>query len=629
MAPREKRGYAALVPRTPPEGLWEHACQIGRHSDDDGDLDTYGLVYKKVWVPDETPAGIMGDRMGKKLPKVLCRCSACGQESLMEYVASHTLPDGATYGFSAENANSCSDVAMSGDGFLCPVCDSPVKVKCRSRIYGDPYASNAYITSETGCMSAMLLPGEPGKRPLALICWTVRRYCNKLARDIHVILPSEAYVFDADGCTKLMGWHKAYSGTAGYFTSWYREWHEQPMGWHESWGENNHIFGLTEELLDNSCLHNSALREYMTGGLIGTSKFPVAYLRLYQTHGNVENLARSAACNILNELIREQMPNYKWANNCTGVPEISEICWNEARPSKMLGLDKQEFDMLTRRMASAELWQLFTACRRTGNRMTEDDVELAFRFGDSNLIKLAGQAPMGRICRYLLQQIERFCITKDELLEEAYVAEVDEFGEDAVPDFIDYADMYDDDTPEITASLLSDYWRMADTAGWDLNRPEVRWPKDLQSAHDRADAASKAAVAKESKHLFHKSFMALSVFSFAADGIIIRPCRTQNELTMEGEKLHHCVGGYARDVALGTASIFFIRREKKPKTPWYTLQFDPDRLKVVQNRGLRNCNPTKEVNAFVELWLCWCRDGCQRDKDGSPIISKTKERKSA
>lgn len=615
----EKRGYARMVPRTPPEGLWQHALSNGRHSDEEGDLDVYGLIYEKVWVPDETPEGMIGDRQGKKLPMVRCQCSACGEEILMDYVGNRKCTDGATYGF-WQRYRWNGEIIESGSSTLCPVCGCPVVAKCRARVGGDWYARDAYITSETGCMSAMLLPGKPGERPLALIGWTMRRYASKSGVDIHVMLPAEAYVFDRDGCTKLMGWGNSYSGNAGYFITYWREWHEQPKGWRESYGSSTPIFGLTDELLDQSCLQNAAFLEYMRSGLMGTEKFPVVYLRLYQKHPNVENLVRQGACHLLDALLRERMPNRLWENNKEGVAVLEDICWAQDRPSKMLHLDKDEYAMLMKRMAGVELWRLYVRCKVAGDRMTETDVEDAFRLGDDNLIDLAGQAPMGKICRYLLRQIELACQSPVEL-----IACGDEWDED----LDDYADP-DWNTTIIDAGLLSDYWRMANSAGWNLDLPIVRWPKDLIAAHDRAADAEETAVLKKSAVLFRKRFKQLSVFSFSAGGILIRPCRSQTELTREGEKLSHCVGGYAADVAKGEKSIFFIRRAKKPGTPWFTLQFDPQKLTVVQNHGYKNRAPTKEVKAFVELWLSWVMDGCKRDENGAPILPEVrKERKTA
>jgi hypothetical protein len=45
-------------------------------------------------------------------------------------------------------------------------------------------------------------------------------------------------------------------------------------------------------------------------------------------------------------------------------------------------------------------------------------------------------------------------------------------------------------------------------------------------------------------------------------------------------------------------SIFFIREQTNPSTPYYTLELRNG--VVIQCRGLKNCAPTKEVEAFIK-----------------------------
>lgn len=615
--------WARLVPRTPPEGLWDWAAGIGRRSDDDGSLGTFGLVYEKVYVPDESVDGMLGERAGRKIPMVRCTCSACGEEMLLNYVPASHVADGASYGFTTSE---CQGVAVvtSGDAALCPVCETPVLVKCMSKIPARETCTGApaYMTAETMVMSAALLPGEPGARPLVLTGWSCRRYCSKLGRDIRKIIPAEAYVFLPDGgCVYLVGWRTNYSGTCGYFRSFTLHWSQRERGWRESWGECDDIFGLTEDMVEESCCRNSAFYEYMTKERMLRHSTPVPYLRLWQQHPNVENLVRQGAAGLLGELMAEKMVNHRWEVNKTGLVELPEIDWEAARPSRMLGLDRDEFEMLTRRRGGVFLWRLYVGCKRAGDRLTEDDVENAFRFGDEDVLNLVGKAPMGKTLRYLLRQIE-------ECAERSYEDYMDEYGEAYDPELYEYIDANANDL--ISAQFLSDYWRMAAAAGWNLADPDVRWPKNLTAAHDRANEAYELRRNREISKRIRARYDELSIYFFAADGILLRPCKTQTELKNEGAKLHHCVGTYAKDVAGGEKSIFFIRREDAPKTPWFTLDFDIDKVKINQNRGKRNCAPPEEVEAFVTLWFAWVKAGCRRYKNGAPVLpARKKERKTA
>lgn len=86
--------------------------------------------------------------------------------------------------------------------------------------------------------------------------------------------------------------------------------------------------------------------------------------------------------------------------------------------------------------------------------------------------------------------------------------------------------------------------------------------------------------------------------------------------------MHHCVWTYAERHAAGKTAIFFIRRTVEPRTPYYTLELDEKSLTVKQNRGLRNCGKTPEVQNFENLWLAWVRAGARRDTSGKPILPK-------
>lgn len=599
------RDYTKLIPRTPPEGLWKWAMETDRRDEDGtGGLDTFGLVYEKVFLKDTTPDGMFGERAGRKIPVVRCTCSACGGVFDADY-SSASAPDGATYGFLVEESGGVS-LAASGDSWLCPVCGSPVSVRCKSRVLRDVYAGcNAFVCSESYHMSASLLPGESGQRPLVLTGWCLRRYCRENGTDQKVILPVDAYVFDRDGCWKLCGTRKSYSGTAGYFTTFSQAW-RNPDTWSETWGADGTIYGLTAELLEETCLHHAKLLEYMQGGLRGSCKFPVPYLRLYQEHPNVENLVVQGATYLLDSLMAEQMRGHIWGKNVRGLMDLEDIDWGEKRPSAMLGLDREEFAKMKGNFWCPELLRLYLACKHAGERLSDSDITNAYQFGEvEELAELAGTVSVSKTVRYLLRQIE--------LDGEKYLYD---------PEIDLYVDP--EDFSQISVVMLKDYWRMAANVGWNLEDPAVRWPKALEAAHDRAVEAEQAILEKKAGALFRRRYAQLKQYSFAWSAILIRPCRSQKELTKEGEALKHCVGGYAQSVAKGEKAIFFIRRAAAPSKPWYTLELDEKTFRVVQNRGLRNCARTPEVQAFEDVWIAWVRAGAPRDADGNPILAKGK-----
>ena len=47
-------------------------------------------------------------------------------------------------------------------------------------------------------------------------------------------------------------------------------------------------------------------------------------------------------------------------------------------------------------------------------------------------------------------------------------------------------------------------------------------------------------------------------------------------------------------------------------------ELDEKTLKVRQNRGLRNCARTTEVEAFEREWLAWVQAGAPKGRDAGP-----------
>lgn len=154
-------------------------------------------------------------------------------------------------------------------------------------------------------------------------------------------------------------------------------------------------------------------------------------------------------------------------------------------------------------------------------------------------------------------------------------------------------------------------------------------PANLFAAHD--EAAVQAALLEEQglTSKFRVRRMVLRKYAFSADGLLIRPAASQQELTDEGNALHHCVSTYGKKHANGKTAIFFIRRKNAPGKSFYTLELDERELTVQQNRGMRNCPRTPEVRAFEDLWLRWVRAGAPRDSAGKPICTKATQVRTA
>ena len=96
---------------------------------------------------------------------------------------------------------------------------------------------------------------------------------------------------------------------------------------------------------------------------------------------------------------------------------------------------------------------------------------------------------------------------------------------------------------------------------------------------------------------FQERAAALERLSYALDGLLIRPCASEAELRAEGRALHHCVGGYVDRVAKKECIILFLRQCEDVDKPFFTVEVRGG--KVVQVRGMRNCDATPEVKTFM------------------------------
>lgn len=594
---------AKLVSRKPPKGLTEWGPVRGG-------LERWGLVYEAVWIPDRGLEQVLDEwAPPRKIKMVEVRCSCCGETRLMPWAQTDERSGG--YGFIQEDERSGETALVgSGDESVCPICGAPVLVKKAAEI-----SRGYFVADETQAMSAAVVGMD---KHLVLTGWTIQRRVSRNAGARLEVIPAEAYVFGREDCRKLMGWRNSYSGNAGYFITYLRDWNE-PEKWHESWGQAAGIYGLTPELIAKSCLPNCKLDVYMEIFRAEKPKFPVMYLRLYQHCPNVENLLLGGLPMVLDDLLAEARNSGDWERtNSKGLSRINEIRWKEARPARMLGLTKEELRLGREQCWGAFLWRLFVRTKAQGERLTGEDIRRVFELGDPNLLELPGQGPVAKTLRYLLKQA----------VEAPGVDEWTDDGEDGE----DYGEPVPGAYADVTTLL--DYWRACRDLGRNLDDAQVRFPRDLIDAHDRAwGQLRKLENEAKARALTPAGFRIrrrqLAKYIFAAGGLKIIPAGSRRALQEEGDALHHCVGGYAQSHAEGRTAIFFIRRTVEPGKPYYTLELDEKTLTVRQNRGLRNCGKTAEVQAFEDLWLSWVRAGARRDERGRPALPEKREARSA
>ncbi len=150
--------------------------------------------------------------------------------------------------------------------------------------------------------------------------------------------------------------------------------------------------------------------------------------------------------------------------------------------------------------------------------------------------------------------------------------------------------------------FYKDYLEMAIKLGRDLTVHNVAFPKDLILAHDQAVMAVKVGSDAKllSKHMkAHERRRKL--YGYSDDNYLVRVAETSAEIVNEGNRLHHCVGGYVERHLTCKTTILFIRSQEHPATPLYTVEMRDGR--PIQVHGDHNCGIEGIAKEFYEKWL--------------------------
>ena len=142
---------------------------------------------------------------------------------------------------------------------------------------------------------------------------------------------------------------------------------------------------------------------------------------------------------------------------------------------------------------------------------------------------------------------------------------------------------------------------------------EQLWPRRLLETHDRLSRAVALILNDKDQGNFIRVADRLGDLEWTDGELRIVVPRSNEDLIREGETLRHCVGTYGPNHLAGKDTIFFVRRYKKPNTPYYTLDIDltgrPRRVQLHgygnehhgQHKEKRHTIP-KSVLAFCDKW---------------------------
>lgn len=320
-----------------------------------------------------------------------------------------------------------------------------------------------------------------------------------------------------------------------------------------------------EEALSGTAMQYADLEGYLEER--GHNKNPIYFLEYHAKYPVIEFLWKAGYRNIVHNRIfgmdRENRNAILWERK-----KLKECFKFPLRILKLMPPEEWKLDDVKR---ANYLWKNY------GERITDAEMQTALQ-SRTDVQSLTGAMPyagIGRVLKYIQKQTEK---RKGEERDTTY-------------------------TLEGIIRAYRDYLQECEQLHFDLHDREILFPKDLVAAHDRTMKQIAFEKNKADQEKFRKAVNKLEKFTWQKGEFLIRPAREQMELTAEGKALHHCVGGYIRDMAEEKTAIFFLRKVSEPDKPFYTLELQ--KKKVVQCRTEHNASYDRnpDVKNFVDMWM--------------------------
>lgn len=261
-----------------------------------------------------------------------------------------------------------------------------------------------------------------------------------------------------------------------------------------------------------------------------------------------------------------------------GQPTYGAINWRGKSIDKVLRLTKAEAKEWVRQPFKDGLLSLYSyqKFKKMGLNLNFEQAHQLCRLAESGSLKMLNgmsiHAPIETIAKYILKQLNRKGSSR------YYISALTVLND------------------------WRDYLRECEELGMDIKQDSVLFPNNLHEAHQKTSAKIKFKRDEElNQRIIKRANELEKKFRFEHKGLIIRPASSNEELFKEGKALQHCVGGYAERYAEGKIDLLVVRKKSNPDKPFFTMEVRDD--KVVQCRGLKNCSMTKQVEAFVDMFV--------------------------
>lgn len=476
---------------------------------------------------------------------VKCKCTACGAVTMQEYTKLNNR-----IGFIHSETGK---EIFGNKETTCPECGKSVTAEHVS-CFG---SRNGTVIERYWPVTFHNVNGN-----VAVLQWCGERRVDRTGKDELNIYQYYGAVFSKTEKIRLTGFYSNY---------WNRQcslgkWETRKTFTDRVEGVNMAEIYQPEEIpnvLKGTFAENSKMDMYIE---CAEATYPVTYLRLYQRYPNVENLIMNGLGGYVNQLIQSSTSYIK---NTPTLKNFKGLKLKKAKPNEILGISKEALRCIKQNEWDSSKIDLYVHTHTQGVTIQNID-RIVHKYG-SRIEPLIGTgADIPKTMRYIEKQNKN------------------------LEDVVTYYNR---------VQYIVDYWNMLRKNGHYTTDTDILYPQNLVKSHNDEQRIMQIAATKELAKDFKKQYNKLKKYCFTCGGLSIHPAETEIEMIDEGRELHHCVATYAKRHASGKTAIFFIRHINEPDKPYFTLEFNFDRMCVIQNRGLRNCARTPEVEKFEEKWV--------------------------
>ena len=498
-----------------------------------------------------------------------CRCTDCDYEFTAGWRDGKalvlTMEDGTTLEGWNRGDDYESAVYGEGDEIYCPSCGERCNMVKRSRIRGRSFVTRIAELTNVGSTTVILY-------------WLAYRWLDKGGFSAVRVYPERAAAISPNG--KIFCFQRVGGGIAeGYSWATLSKADEQEEKAFFC-GGGCYEFGCGAWYFFNAGDMTGTTGEKTAVDLWFRSEKTsqaVTYLKEWRRHPALEALVKTGGANLVNDFLKSKAAHQ----------ECGALNFRERKPHRMLGLTREEYRIVIENHWSLDLIRDYQAYKtlfpKTAIQQFNEWKEILGKGLVSNFRGYFRDG-MGRICSYMEKQTENGC-------------------PDAEGYYLDYRRALD---------------RIRRESGLD-GEPvqEEKFPRDLMEAHNRVMEAQAAILrerrrkgSKEEIGTFAKLKKELGMLEWKQGEYCILIPEKPEDLVIEGETLHHCVGGYASQHCSGKM-IFFVRHARRPERSWYTLNenVNGNSVERIQLHGYRNewvgnrkLQIPKEVLDFVQEW---------------------------